>query len=181
QEAIRIDPDETRGYGDAAAGYLGLNRPEEAKAVLHAGLQRNPAFLSMHDGLANIAYAQGDSAEMEKEEAFIHGQADLEMNASSRHGDIAASHGQLHKAVESYEKGREIANRIQLKDLEAFYILSEAYAAAMFGDGRKAIQTANTALALAPSYNLKLYAAITLAFAGDEKKALAAASQAASE
>src|SRR5262249_13167443 len=33
QEAIRVDPDESRGYGNAATAYRGLNRPEEAKTV----------------------------------------------------------------------------------------------------------------------------------------------------
>jgi eukaryotic-like serine/threonine-protein kinase len=44
QEAIRVDPDEARGYGNSAAAYLGHNRPEEAKTVLRAGLLRNPHF-----------------------------------------------------------------------------------------------------------------------------------------
>jgi len=64
REAMRVDPDESRGYGDAAQAYQGLNRPEEAKAVLRTGLQRNPGFTFLHDGLANIAYAQGDIASM---------------------------------------------------------------------------------------------------------------------
>ena len=70
QDAMRVDPDEIRGYGTAATAYQGLNRPEEAKAVLLAGLKRNPGFASNHDGLATIAYAQGDLAEMEKQETF---------------------------------------------------------------------------------------------------------------
>jgi serine/threonine protein kinase/tetratricopeptide (TPR) repeat protein len=181
KDAVRVDPDESRGYGDAATAYLGLNRPEEAKAVLRSALQRNPAFLFMHDYLALVAYAQGDSAAMEKEERYLDGHADLEMNVNSRHGDIAAAHGQLQKALQSYEKSREIAQRLQLKDSEAFFLDSEAYALAMFGQTTRAIKTVDAALALAPSYNAKLYAALVLAFAADNKKALQVASQAAPE
>jgi len=172
QEAIRIDPDEGRGYNDAAQGYLGLNRPEEAKAVLLSGLRRNSGFVSMHDTLANIAYAQGDLAEMEKQEAFLHDQPDLEMNLDSRHGDIAASHGQIQKARDFYEKGRQIAQRLQLKDSEAGYLGAEAYALVMFGDSKQAIETCNAALALAPSFNIRGYIAQVLAFAGENKKTL---------
>jgi tetratricopeptide (TPR) repeat protein len=172
QEAIRIDPDESRGYANAAQGYLGLNRPEEAKAVLLAGLQRNPGFVSMHDGLANIAYAQGDLAGMEKQETFLHDQPDLEMNLDSRHGDIAASHGQIQKAREFYEKARQIAQRLQLKDSEAYFLGAEAYELVMFGDSKQAIETCNAALALAPSFNTRGYIAQVLAFAGENRKAL---------
>ena len=172
QEAIRVAPDESYGYDKAGLAYQGLNRPEEAKAVLRAGLQRNPSLVGLHDNLANIAYAQGDLAEMEKQETFLHDQPGLEMNLNSRHGDIAASHGQLQKAREFYEKGRQIAQRLQLKDSEAFYLGAEAYALAMFGDSKQAIESCNAALALTPGFTSRGYVAQVLAFAGENKKAL---------
>ena len=172
QEAIRIEPDEGRGYNDAVQGYLGLNRPEEAKAVIRAGLQRNPGFVFLHDSLASIAYAQGDLAEMEKQEMFLHDQPDLEMNLDSRHGDIAASHGQVRKGREFYEKGRQVAQRLQLKDSEASYLTSEAHALAEFGDSKQAIELCNAALALAPSFNVRGYIASALALAGENRKTL---------
>jgi serine/threonine protein kinase/tetratricopeptide (TPR) repeat protein len=172
QEAIRIEPDEARGYNDAAQGYLGLNRPGEGKAVLLAGLQRNSGFVWAHDVLANIAYAQGDLAEMEKQETFLHDQPDLELNLNTRHGDIAAAHGQIQKAREFYEKGRQVAQRLQLKDSEATFLGSEAYALVMFGDAKQAIEICNAALALAPSYSARGYIAQALAFAGENKKTL---------
>ena len=176
QQAIKVDPDESRGYGTAATGYLGLNRPEEAKAVLRAGLQRNPGFVYIHDFLATIAYAQGDLAEMEKQEAFLHDQPDLEMNLNNRHGDIAASHGQIQKTREFYERGRQIAQRLQLKDSEASFLTSEAAAFAMFGDSKQAIETCNAALALEPSFNIRGFVAQALAIAGDNKRPLELAS-----
>jgi serine/threonine protein kinase/tetratricopeptide (TPR) repeat protein len=171
-EAMGIDPDEGRGYNDAVQGYLGLNRPEEAKAVLRSGLQRNAGFVSMHDSLANIAYAQGDLPEMEKQEAFLHDQPDLEMSLNSRHGDIAASHGQIQKAREFYEKARQVAQRLQLKDSEAGFLASEANALVLFGDAKQAIGICNTALALAPSFNVRGPIAQVFALAGENKKAL---------
>ncbi len=111
----------------------------------------------MHDTLANIAYTQGDLAEMEKQEAFLHDQPDLEMNLDDRHGDIAAAHGQIQKAREFYEKARQVAQRLQLKDSEAGFLGAEAYALVMFGDSKQAIETCNAALALAPSFNIRGY------------------------
>jgi len=86
KEAMRVDPDEIRGYGQTATDYMGLNRLDEAKAVAKAGLQRNPGFTSLHEALAIIALAQGDLATSEKEEAFVHAQPDLEFNVNFRHG-----------------------------------------------------------------------------------------------
>ena len=172
QDAIRVEPDESRGYGNAALAYQGLNRPEEAKVVIRAGLQRNPGFVFLHDALASIAYAQGDLAEMEKQETFLHDQPDLEMNLDNRHGDIAASHGQIRKGREFYEKARQVAQRLQLKDSEASYLTSEAYALAVFGDSKQAVELCNTALALAPSFNVRGYVAFALALAGENKKTL---------
>jgi len=181
QEAMRVDPDESRGYGTAAQAYEGLNRPEEAKAVLLAGLQRNPGFAFLHDNLASIAYAQGNLAEMEKQDTFLHDQPDLEMNLNTRHGDIAASHGQIQKAREFYEKGRQVAQRLQLKDSEATFLGAEAYALAMFGDSKQAIETCNSALARAPSFGARGYVAQVLALAGENRKALELASLEANE
>ncbi|MBV9341165.1 MAG: tetratricopeptide repeat protein, partial [Acidobacteria bacterium] len=176
QEAIRVDPDEARGYSNTAVAYMGLDRLEEAKAVLQAGLQRNSQFRFVHDNLALLAYAQGDPATMDKEETLLHGEPDLEMSVAGRHGEIAASHGQVQRAREFYEKGRQIAQRLQLREVEAFYLGSEANALAMFGNSKQAIEICNSALALTPSFNSRGYITQVLAIAGENKRALELAS-----
>jgi len=177
KEAMRVDPDEIRGYGQTATDYMGLNRLEEAKAVAKSGLQRNAAFTSLHDTLASIALAQGDLATMEKEEALVHDQPDLELGVNFRHGDMAASHGKLRQAKDSFEKARQLAQRLQLKDLEAYAIAEEGWVQALAGNQRQAIAAMNAALETSRSYFLKLQAAGTLAVAGDSRKALDLASE----
>ena len=59
QDSLRLDPDDSRGYFLSAAAYMGLNRLDEAKAVLKAGLQHDPAFLTLHDWLAQVALGAG--------------------------------------------------------------------------------------------------------------------------
>jgi len=118
---------------------------------------------------------------MEKEESFLHDQPDLEMGVFGRHGDIAAAHGQIQKAREFYEKGRQIAQRLQLKDTEAGYLAAEAFVSALFGDSKQVIEPCNAALALAPSYGVKGSIAEALAFVGENRKALDLASQEAHE
>ena len=177
KEAIRVAPDEIRGYYLSAPAFLGLNRVDEAKAILNAGLQRNPGFASLHDILANIAYAQGDLPTMEKEEVFLHDQPDLAMNVNTRHGDIAASHGQIQRAREFYQKTGQVAHRLQLKDAEAQSLTAQGWMLALFGYPKQSIEAANAAPAISQGYVVKLFAAGEIGFAGDNKKALELASQ----
>jgi serine/threonine protein kinase/tetratricopeptide (TPR) repeat protein len=181
KEAIRVDPDTVNGYFTTAFAYAGLNRPDEAKAVLKVGLQRNANFLDLHDNLANLAYAQGDLATMEKEENFLHDQPDLEMNLNTRHGDIAASGGQVQRARESYQKTGQLAQRLQLKDSEAGSLNAQAWMLAQFGYPKQAIEAANGALAISQGYLTKLFAASALAVAGDNGKALELGSEVAKQ
>jgi len=77
KESMRVDPDESRGYGNSASAYTGLNRLEEAKTVAKEGLRLHPDFLFLHDTLANIALAQGDLTTMESEESRSKAEPDL--------------------------------------------------------------------------------------------------------
>jgi serine/threonine protein kinase/tetratricopeptide (TPR) repeat protein len=172
QDSLRVDPDDSRGYFLSAAAYMGLNRLDEAKAVLKAGLQHDPSFLTLHDWLAQVALAQGDMAAMEKEEGFLHNDPYSEMLVKTRHGDMAASHGQLRKAREFYGQARQAAQQLQIKESEAAAMNSQAWAHAISQDRKPALESANTALGLSQSYNTKLVAAGSLALSGDSKKAL---------
>ena len=171
-EAIRVDPDEERGYGGAAGSYSALNRLEEAKTVASQGLRLHPEFISLHDNLANVALAQNDLATMEKEESLGKAQPDLEWAAYQRHGDIAASHGQIRQAEELYEKARQVGERVQVKSSEAFAVGERAWVQALSGKRKEAIESAHATLKILADYNLKLFAGSTLALAGESKKAL---------
>jgi tetratricopeptide (TPR) repeat protein len=171
-EAIRVYPDEERGYGGAAISYSALNRLEEAKTVANQGLRLHPEFMSLHDILATIALAENDLAAMEKEESLAKMQPDLEWSAYFRHGDIAASHGQLRQAEEFYEKASQVGKRVQVKSSEAFALNVGGFVQALYGNRKQAIESANAALKILDDYNQKLYAAGTLALAGDTKRAI---------
>ena len=159
QNSLRLDPDDSRGYFLSAAAYMGLNRLDEAKAVLKAGLQHDPSFLTMHDWLAQVALAQGDMASMEKEEGFLHNDPYSEMLVKTRHGDMAASHGQIRKAHEFYGQARQVAQQLQIKESEASAMNSQAWAHAISQDRKPALESANTSLGLSQSYIMKLVAA----------------------
>jgi serine/threonine protein kinase/tetratricopeptide (TPR) repeat protein len=181
QEAIRVDPDDFRGYGFGSLAYAGLNRVDEAKALLNTGLQHNPAFLSLHDGLASLALAQGDLATVEKEESFLHAQPDLEIVVLNRHGDIAASGGQVQKALDFYQKAQQLAQRLQLKSAEANSLVAQGWVLANLGYSKPAIAASNAALALSDDFFIKLFAAGNLSLVGENQRALQLASEAAKD
>jgi serine/threonine protein kinase/tetratricopeptide (TPR) repeat protein len=181
KEAIRVDPDEARGYDFSARAYVALNRLDEAKTILKAGLQRNPSFVYLHDNLAFIAYVQGDTAAMDKEEVFLHDQPDLELGVQTRHGDIAASRGQLRQAQDFYEKARQIAQRLQLKDSDAGLLTGQGWMLGHFGYSKRATEAANSGLAISQIYLTRLFAANALVLAGENKRALELAAQVARE
>src|SRR5467141_3683160 len=101
---------------------MGLNRLEEAKTVAKEGLRLHPDFLFLHDTLAKIALAQGDLTTMESEESRSKAEPDLEWSVFFRHGDIAASHGQLREAGDFFEEARQVGQRLQVKSVEAFAV-----------------------------------------------------------
>jgi tetratricopeptide (TPR) repeat protein len=181
KEAIQVDPDEARGYFLAATAYLGLNRVDEAKAILNAGLQRNPGYAYLHETLAVVACAQGDIPAMEKEEALLGDQPDLAMNVNTRHGDMAASHGQMQQARDFYAKKGQVAHRLQLKDPEAGSLNAQGWMLALFGYPKQSIEAANAALAISQGFLVKLSAASDMAVAGENKKALELASEVAKQ
>jgi eukaryotic-like serine/threonine-protein kinase len=170
--AINVEPDESRGYLNSANAYMGLNRVEEAKAIASEGLRRHSDFLSLHDTLATIALAQGDLARMEREETLGKVQPDLEWSVYFRHGEIAASHGQIHQAEDFYEKARQVGQRVQIKSAEAGAVSERAWVRALVGNRKKAIESANASLTIFQDYNQKLQVGSILALSGERKKAL---------
>jgi len=181
KDTLGVDPDEIRGYFLSAWAYLGLNRVDDARAILNAGLQRNPSFTYLHNILADAAYTQDDIPAMEKQEALVHDQPDLAMNVNTRHGDIAASHGQIEQARDAYAKKGQVAHRLQLKDAEAESLNAQGWMFALFGDAKQSIEAANAALAISQGYLVKFYAASDMAVAGENQKALQLASEVAKQ
>jgi eukaryotic-like serine/threonine-protein kinase len=172
KEGIRVEPDESRGYGNSASAYMGLNRLEEAKTIAKEGLRLHPDFVFLHDTLATIALAQGDFAGMESEESLSKAQPDLEWSVFYRHGDIAAAHGQFRQAEDFYEKARQVGQRVQVKSAEAGAVSESAWVQALAGNRNEAIASAIASLGIFQDYNQKLSAGAVMAFAGESKKAL---------
>jgi serine/threonine protein kinase/predicted Zn-dependent protease len=176
-EAIRADPDRSAGYGNSAQAYMGLNRPEEAKAILNSALQRKVGGYGIHYALSLIHLALGDKAALEREDAAIKGNAEGELDLASREAHMAASRGQLRRASELFMQARQMALRLNLQEVAAQAAGNEAGIAADFGDRVEADKGATAALAISRGPNVVYLAARALALAGEADRAEALVSE----
>ena len=99
------------GYTNVAAAYAGLNRLDEAKAVINDGLKRSPGNSSFHSILAGIAWEQNDLDTMEKElKAAESAGGEGEFAAHSMRASLAGYHGKARESRgvnETYARDRQ--------------------------------------------------------------------------
>jgi DNA-binding winged helix-turn-helix (wHTH) protein/predicted Zn-dependent protease len=170
-EAVRVAPDNAIGYLNAAHAYMCLSRLGEAKAILNSALQRKVSGHFIHLDLSGIAIAQGDRTAQEREDTFIKGKAEGDLDLVGRDADVAASRGQLKQASELFMRWRQMAQRLNLKESAAGAIAEEAGIEADFGYRTEAAKGASAALTISRSPDLVNSAARTLALAGEARQA----------
>src|SRR5256885_10624267 len=96
---------------------MGLNRLDEAKAILNQALERKLNPLGNHLQLAAIAWVQNDAAEMEKHLEAAKQLPGGDMTVSGTRSAIAACRGQIKAARDFGQKSREAAERLRLQEV----------------------------------------------------------------
>ena len=170
-EAIQLEPDQPFAYSIAAGAYAGLNRLDEAKAILNTALQRKTGGRGVHFRLSLIALAQGDKTAMEREDALIRSRPEWELSLLFRDASLAALHGQLRQARELHVRTKEAAERLNRKESAVWAVINRAGMEASFGYLEQAEEAATAALSMSPGPFPKLSVAWTLALVGNEQKA----------
>jgi eukaryotic-like serine/threonine-protein kinase len=171
QKCMQNDPDDLLGYLWTAHGYMGLGRLDEARTSIEAGLNRLPDATTLRIDLAEIAYAENDTATLEKQYAAMASNPEVQGDVDYWRGNTAVSHGKLREASDFYGKARQVAHGLKLADSEAGSFLAEARAFSLYGELQPAIQAINAALALSSSYEIKREAAVLSAVVGEDKRA----------
>jgi tetratricopeptide (TPR) repeat protein len=170
-EGVHLVPDNSAACLNAAMGYVGLNRPEDAKAILNAALERKVGGYAIHYFLASIAILQGDRAVQELEDAFVKRSDEGELRLFTRDGRLAACRGQLSRARELFARARQIGQRLNLQESAATAVAEEAGVEADFGYPEEAARDAAAALAISRGPTVVYSAARTLALAGKGNEA----------
>jgi eukaryotic-like serine/threonine-protein kinase len=172
RQSIELSPDDFGSYTSEAIAYAGLNRLDEAKAVLNQLVQRKVGGDEVHFLLAGFAWQQNDPPTMERELELAKSAPSGEMEVSWFRAYAAACRGRLQEMRELGKKGRDAAERLSLKESAASELAQEAITEAIYGEKSKAQQDVTQALKMSSSPAIVINSAIALAVTGEDSKAL---------
>ncbi|HXZ40768.1 MAG TPA: protein kinase [Terriglobales bacterium] len=170
EQGQRLEPN-VIGYGNLAAIYLYLNRPDDARKTIEDAQQHKFEGDYLHWVLYQLAFLKGDTAEMARQVAWAAGKPGSEDQLLSFDSDTEAYYGHLSKARDLSRRAVDAAVRDDSKESAALWQINAALREAEFGNAATAKQDVAAALALAPGSDVKMFAALALARAGDAARA----------
>ena len=178
-EAIRLSPDTWNAYGIVSSAYVGLDRLDDAKAILQQAINRKIGGAGLHTALAYVAILQGDKATLSREEALVRQSPYWAAQLDVAYADIAGAQGRLKKMRELIGGSVEQAGRLNLSEIAAQLLLDQGQCEALAGLRSQAAEDAAAALKASASPLVKLSAGGVLALAGQEARATSLAEEAA--
>jgi eukaryotic-like serine/threonine-protein kinase len=171
-QAVSLNPHADGAFQAITIAYLGMNRPEEAKAVLERALANNSDHRELHDALYWIYQALGDQASMEKELQWSSEAGPLQWaNSAGQSMFTDASLGRLDRARETVHQANDILIRNEFRDGAAQYFSYLAYFDALVGNASQARAEANESTVLSRKRAALPMVAVALALTKDFVKA----------
>jgi serine/threonine protein kinase/tetratricopeptide (TPR) repeat protein len=172
QEALRLEPSIV-AYTNLAQDYLALGRLEDAAKAIGQAQARNLDGDFLHQDIYYLSFIKGDVAEMERQVAWGAGKPGTEDLLLSFQSDTEAYYGRLGKARDFSRRAVDAAGRAGSKEAAALWQVNAALREAEFGNRAAAKQDVVSALTLTPGRDVKLFAALALARAGETARARA--------
>ncbi len=170
-EAVQLMPNEYNGYAIAAFAYQGMNRLDEAKAILNSAAQHKVGGFLVHEQLAFIALEQGDQATQAREVALAKENPQAEFDLLKQDAGLAGIHGQLKKARDLYKGVEEKARRMDLGESVLGAVGDEALLEALMQNRPEATRGADAILKLVQTPTSMLIAAAIYTLAGEDGRA----------
>jgi eukaryotic-like serine/threonine-protein kinase len=170
-ETVRLEPDDVISNGNLGVVYLYMNRLDDGKAIFDQTLARKMDGGSLRLYMYYLAFLRGDSAQMEQQVAWGAGKPGDEDVLLSAQSDTEACYGRLRKARDFTRRAVDSAVRADSKETAALWQVNTALREAELGNVAEAKLEVAAALALAPGRDVKVFAAIALARAGDSARA----------
>jgi serine/threonine protein kinase/tetratricopeptide (TPR) repeat protein len=177
EQTLQRDPESVTGYANLGGVYLVLNRPDDAKRVFEQAATRKVDSGFFRQMIYYYDFLKRDNEGMASQVAWATNRPGDEDLLLSLQSDTEAYFGRLRKARELSRRAFDSALRADSKDTAALWQASAALREAEFANVAQARQDAAAALALAPSRDVKVLAALALARAGDPAKAGAIVAQ----
>jgi len=166
REDLRLNPDDSFGWGGLALHNLFLDQFGEAADALRRAAERKleiPDFLVVR---YYLAFFKGDEAGMEREIALARGEH-AEDWMSHNQAMVLARSGRMRQARTMWERAVAIAQQAGKGESAALYEAAEAVCEAHFGNAAAAKERGRAALDLAKGRDVEYSAAFALALSGD--------------
>jgi len=174
-EGIRLSPDYPLPYALRILAYTALNRFDEAKATYARAVESKLQSPYLSLGMYNVAFAQNDPAGMTQQVAKMEAQPRWGHTMLFLEGDTAAYYGHIKDAREFSRRAMDSAQLAGEKDATAIYSGLSGLREVSFGNPQEARRQATLALKLSTSRDVLDYAALALAYSGDDAQAKALA------
>jgi serine/threonine protein kinase/Flp pilus assembly protein TadD len=174
KRSVELDPDMVSGYENLAAAYAGLGRMAEARATLNTVLQKKSAPHTLYKMMAAFDWAEGRDAEVERDLQSASGTPEGDLAVLMFRAGLASLHGQLRAARGFGEQGAAALDRLHLQGRAGIHTQLGGWEA-LVGNRAEALKDSDEALRGTPTWNVKIGAAMILAVAREEQKALALA------
>jgi tetratricopeptide (TPR) repeat protein len=172
REAFRLEPNSANAIANTATNYIGLERPDEASAIIEQAQARHIeggyAFLSV---LYAAAFLRGDTKAMEQAGAAAEGKPETEAIMLSLQARTESYYGHLAESQEITRKAIDAARHNGDAETAATFLAQEALGDARFGYAEQSKKEAAEALTVFPGPMVKAVAALALALAGDVPRA----------
>ncbi|MDE3137974.1 MAG: protein kinase, partial [Acidobacteriota bacterium] len=169
--ALAIEPNDATSRSNLVQFYMGLGRLDEAKAQFNEVGKRNLGFFLFPVQAYQLAFLQGNAAEMQKQFNALVGKAGEEDWVFDAQANTDAYGGELKKARELSQRAVASAVASGNKETAAVWQLDAALREVEFGNSAEAQHDAEAALALASGRYEQALAAAVFARSGDAARA----------
>ncbi len=171
-ESIRLVPGVVVFCWEQVGYYFGMDRFDEARAVLQEALARGLDDGPIHSELYALAFLKGDAAAMRKQLEWAMGKIGVEDMTLATQSDTESYFGRLSRAREFSRQAVEAAMRSKLDESAANWDVDAARREALMGSSARARRAAAAALKLAPDLReVAAGSALAFALAGDLARA----------
>jgi serine/threonine protein kinase len=158
-------------YGNLVSAYLNLDRLREARLAIEEARARKLEPVSGYIYLYLIDFLEGNVSGMQADVAWATGKPGVEDVFINMQSDTEAYSGHRREAWTFSQKAVAAARRDNENEAAAIHMANAALREAEFGNSARTMETANSALALTASRDVKILAALAFARAGFAKRA----------
>jgi Tfp pilus assembly protein PilF len=177
QTALQLGSENASLYENLSGLYLAIDRLDAAKGMLNRAQSRNLDSVGLHWMRYYLAFLQGDFAQMEQQVAWAAGKPGMEDILLAAQSDTEAYYGRLNNARNLSRRAVDSAVRADSKEAAALWQVNAALREAEFGETAESRNQVREALALSQGRNVKIFAALALARAGETAQARAIANE----